>query len=99
MPFMYLALDVDDQGGIHASVKNEGSFKWATLGGPNSRISHAPFAVFQIAGFDGIDCLTDEELISELTNRLPTRELFHRMRIELSLDDLLVLIKDRATRG
>jgi hypothetical protein len=75
MSFMYLELSyVEDaegilDNGVHAVVKNDGAFNW--LGSQNSRCSDTPFAVYQISGFDGLECIDDDSLWAELESRQP----------------------------
>lgn len=75
MSFMYLELRHVDRadrggifdGGVHVTVKNDGACNW--LGGENSRSSNTPFAVYQIAKFDGLECISDDNLWDELESR------------------------------
>jgi hypothetical protein len=91
---MYLALDVREDG-IFASVKNDGNFKYASLGTANTQLAHAPAAVMRIQAFDGIDCITDEQIIAELMRRFSTKDIIRILGIRLSSEDLLRLLELR----
>lgn len=95
MPFMYLHLHASASGKVHALLQNQGVLKVTSLGGPNSQLSNQPFAVFRIESFDGLENLSDNELVNELLRRFTTKELLQRLQIHLTSKELLELLVNR----
>lgn len=95
MTFMYLHLRTDKEGRVFASVKNQGAPTVSSIGGPNSRPSHGPFAVLQIDGFDSLEHVDNDEYIRELFRRFTTKEIARRMQIHMTTKELLDLLSDR----
>jgi hypothetical protein len=95
MSFMYLHLSTSASGGIHALVQNQGVLKVTSLGGPNSQLSNQPFAVFRIESFDGLEHLSDNELVDEILRRFTTKELLQKLQIHLTSKELLELLVNR----
>jgi hypothetical protein len=98
MGFMYLHLRTADQGReIRATVMSHGAPTVSSLGGPNSRPSHGPFAVFQIDGFDGLENVDEKLLMQELFRRYTTKELLQQLQLNMTTRELLELLSDRLT--
>lgn len=95
MSFMYLSLWTDKEGKAVAKLQNHGALQFSSLGGPNSRRTDHPFAVFQIDTFQGIEALDDGELVKELLRRFTTKEILQRLQIHLTSDEILRLLSDR----
>lgn len=95
--FMYLVLDIKD-GKLVASIKNDGKFAPRSLGTESSQLTHSPVAVFRIEGFDGIDCISDDELIFELHKRFTVTKLLDRMNVYLTDDELMAIMTERLRR-
>jgi hypothetical protein len=69
MSFMYLHIEVDDQDGdILATVKNHGSIPRCSLGSGYSRWG-GPIMVIKIDKFEGLDCITSNDLWEVLQTR------------------------------
>ena len=99
MSFMYLELSVDpeDHGGIRAAVKKYGKLN-RSVGSENSRMTHGPFAVFAIDGFDGLENIDTEELLRELTDRLSAERIIELMGVQLPKEVLLREVERRIMR-
>jgi hypothetical protein len=90
---MYLHLRVNDQGSIKATIKNDGDL--GTLGTSSSQNSRAPFAVFRIEEFDGIEALDDRALMDEVFRRFSTKDMMTRLQINLTDAEIIAMIRDR----
>jgi hypothetical protein len=97
MTFMYLHLRTNEQGGINAEVKNDGTF--TSLGGPNSQRSDRPFAVFRIESFEGLSFIDEDMLLIELFKRYSTADLASRLQIRFTDKELLNMLSDRLKEG
>lgn len=94
---MYLVLDIKN-GKLVASIKNDGRFAPRSLGTGSSQLTHSPVAVFRIEGFDGIQCVSDDELIWELQRRFSTTGLIEKMEAHLTNEELMAIMAERLRR-
>jgi hypothetical protein len=94
MSFTYLHLFADE-GDIYAEVRNSGELTFSSLGGPNSRPSKRPFAVFALEEFTGLSAIPDRQLLDELFRRYTTKEIASRLNLTLSTDELIELLRQR----
>ena len=98
--FQYLSLRIiqgaSTQPGIRAEVRTHGQTPApSSIGGPNTRYSSSPFAVFQIAEFTGLECINTDDLLTELRSRLTAEEIMRRLSYTIPTDTLLAMLKER----
>lgn len=93
--FMYLRLDTDENGKVHATVLNQGSLPFSSLGGPNSQRSDGPFSVMKIHSFLGLENIDENDLLQEVFRRYTTKELIDHLIPRFTKDELLGMIRDR----
>ena len=98
MAFMYLHLEADEAGHIKATVKNNGATP-TSLGGPNSQMTHAPFAVVRVWEFDGIGAIDDRTILDEVFRRFTTKDLANQLNIHMTDKELVNLLSDRLRRA
>jgi hypothetical protein len=84
--FTYLKLWADD-GKICAEVVNSGHLNFSSLGGPNSKTSHQPFAVFEIEKFSGLQAIDADDLLAELLRRMTPEQLAERAGRNIAVED------------
>jgi hypothetical protein len=90
MGFQYLHIHAKADK-LTATVTDHGP----SLGGPNSRNSSSPVAVFQIESFSGLENISDDDLIQEILTRFTVAQLMHRLDWKLSNGTLLEMIRER----
>jgi hypothetical protein len=93
--FMYLHLRTDRDGKIHAEVKSHGALGFSSLGGPTSKRSDLPFAVFEIDDFTGLGAIDEDSLFAELFRRVSTKELLRRIGCEFTNSELIEMLQER----
>lgn len=92
---MYLHLRVNSDGGISATVENQGELKFSSLGSENTQYSNAPFAVFQIHEFDGLEVIETEDLKNELIRRVGADSLGGQFVREASTSQIMAELRNR----
>jgi hypothetical protein len=104
MSFMYLKLywrthkeksEIFGEG-LYAKIESEGELpKRHSLGTSSSRMTHAPVAVFQLAGFEGLENIDTDELWTEIFSRCTTKELIHKLGQRMTADELVRELRSR----
>jgi hypothetical protein len=89
MSFMYLDLRVNKEGKIRARVRPNGELKARSIGTANARMTDSPFAVFQIEEFEGLEVISDQDLLDELLSRHGHEGLCRILALRLSPQELL----------
>lgn len=98
MSFMYLHLFKGKEGDIRATVMPHGHRpRTDTVGSETSRMTHGPFAIFQIDEFTGIENISTDDLIVELRTRVTPHQLMQRLEFSFTDKELLELIAERMT--
>jgi hypothetical protein len=102
MAFMYLKLEYktsEEAGdmifgeGLWATISTNGDLR--SLGGENSRMSNNPVGVFQLSGFDGLENISDDDLVKELLRRMGPEKLMERMGWQLDAEQLMIMLAAR----
>jgi len=92
MAFMYLKLWQDREHGIRAEIVNSGQLGFSSLGGPNSKLSDQPFAVFEIGEFSGLRAIEEDDLLEELLRRMTPEQLAERVGYRFTAEDHLAAL-------
>lgn len=84
--------------GLWAVITNEGTTPRppSSLGGANSRWTNSPLGVFQLSGFDGIECIETDDLTAELLRRMTVEELMKHLSYKIPTERLVELLRGRA---
>jgi len=93
---MYIQLRKRTNGNIAAEVRTSGYLPG--VGSENSRLNTAPFAVFQIDEFLGLENVDTDNLVEELRRRLTPDQIKRRFGYQLTDADLLEEIQTRMNR-
>jgi hypothetical protein len=85
--------------GLYATVTNDGAVpRHRSLGTSSSRMSNSPLGVFQLAGFDGIEAISEDDLIEELLRRTGVDQLMSRLRWKIPEEMLMTMLRERMRR-
>lgn len=103
MTFLYLTLEYktrEESGnrifgeGLWATVRSDGHMP-RSIGESNSRWCNSPLAVFQLAGFSGIDVLDDDQLMEELLRRMTPAQIVEHLKHEFTAEQLGAWLAER----
>jgi hypothetical protein len=97
MPFMYLHLhtSVNDTSRLIAEVKTTGSPNAPSLGTANSQMSHGPVGVFRIEQFTGLENISMDDLMTELSSRMTAEQIIQYVSTDISNAQLIEMVKKR----
>jgi hypothetical protein len=95
MSFMYIHLRKLREGDIEAAVFKHGSLPSTSVGSENSRMTHGPFAVFQVDHFVGLENIDTSDLLEELQRRFTPAQLMQTLQFQFSSKELLAIIAER----
>jgi len=91
MSFAYLHILLDGRNGIVAKVTKSGVM---SLGSENSRFSHnTPIGVFQLDHFEGLECISDSDIMNEARRRFSRQDLVRNLTGDMTFDELIDALK------